>query len=43
MPGTVCALAAESYTYSEIKAVVDRQFELLALDRLIKPGMKIVL
>ena len=43
MSGTVCALAAASYDYREIKAVVDKHFELLELDRLVKPGMKIVL
>ena len=43
MSDAVCSLKAQSYDYGEIKSVIDRQSQLLELDRLIRPGMKIVI
>lgn len=39
----VACVQAEKYEYSVIKDSVDRLFELLKLDSLIKPGMRVVL
>lgn len=43
MSGAVCALEAQSYEYKTIKDVIERQFQLLELDKLIHPGMNIVI
>ena len=43
MSGTVCALKVQSYSYEQVQAAVDRQFEMLELDQLISPGMKVVI
>ncbi len=43
LPLETACVKAETYDYPVIKAGVDRLFELLDLNKLIKPGMKVVL
>lgn len=43
LPLETACVKAETYDYPVIKAGIDRLFELLDLDNLIKPGMKVVL
>ena len=43
MPYKVASVKAEQYEYEIIRQAVDRVFSLLEFDKLIKPGMKVVL